>query len=203
MFCSKCGTQLTEGTAFCSTCGQPVSGPSPRADVAIAYALPVISPYAGFWLRVIAAIIDAILLGIPLLIVIGLLAVIMGISGGVQNLRPDEGPGALFAVLGVTFILAVLGIVVVGGWLYFALMESSGWQGTLGKKALGLYVTDLQGSRVTFGRASGRYFGGRFLGHVPLFGALYFFIDCIMAGLTSSKQALHDMIAGCLVLRKN
>ena len=42
----------------------------------------------------------------------------------------------------------------------------------------------------------------RFLGHVPGFGGLYFMVDCICAGFTERKQALHDMIASCLVLRK-
>ena len=159
--------------------------------------------YAGFWLRVVATILDAFVLAVPLFVVIAVLAVTMGIAGALQNIRPDEGPSAVLALVGFTFILAVLGVSVVVGWLYFAGLESSAWQGTLGKKALGLYVTDLHGNRVTFARASGRYFGGRFLGHVPGFGGLYFLIDCIMAGLTSGKQAIHDMIASTLVLRKS
>ncbi len=218
VFCSKCGAPLTEGTAFCSVCGTPVSGPSIAPSAPPTYVSPAIagaapaypvapiaalpSPYAGFWLRVIAAIIDSIFLGVPLVIAFIVLAVVMGIFGGLQNLRPDEGPEAILGVLGGAFIFAALSTSVLAGWIYFALMESSTWQGTLGKKAIGLFVTDLQGNRLTFARASGRYFGGRFLAHVPIFGGLYFFIDCIMAGLTSSKQAIHDMIAGCLVLRK-
>jgi len=81
-------------------------------------------------------------------------------------------------------------------WLYYAWMESSSWQGTLGKKALGLIVTDLEGRRVTFGRATGRYFSKMITGLIPLA------IGYIMAGFTAKKQAIHDMIAGCLVLRK-
>ncbi|MGB6469852.1 MAG: RDD family protein, partial [Candidatus Acidiferrales bacterium] len=69
------------------------------------------------------------------------------------------------------------------------------WQGTLGKRALGLLVTDLEGRRVSFGRASGRYFG-------KIVSALILMIGFIMAGFTEKKQALHDMLAGCLVLRK-
>ena len=81
-------------------------------------------------------------------------------------------------------------------WLYHALMESSEWQATVGKKALGLVVTDLDGRRVSFWRATGRHFAKIVTNMVPAF------IGYIMAGFTEKKQALHDMIAGCLTLRR-
>jgi len=80
-------------------------------------------------------------------------------------------------------------------WLYYALLESSAWQATLGKKALGLEVTDLEGRRISFGRATGRFFA-------KMISALILWIGFIMAGFTEKKQALHDMIAGTLVIRK-
>jgi uncharacterized RDD family membrane protein YckC len=98
------------------------------------------------------------------------------------------------AMLGVIFVL--LPITVVVTWLYFASMESSERQGTLGKMALGLFVTDMHGKRISFARASGRFFAKFITGLIP------FFIGYIMAGFTEKKQALHDMIAGCLVLKK-
>ncbi|HEX5422129.1 MAG TPA: RDD family protein, partial [Candidatus Acidoferrales bacterium] len=70
------------------------------------------------------------------------------------------------------------------------------YQGTPGKLALGLFVTDMEGKRVTFARASGRFFAKIITGLIPLF------IGYIMAGFTAKKQALHDMIASCLVLRR-
>ena len=85
-------------------------------------------------------------------------------------------------------------IAFVGVWLYFALMESSAWQATLGKKVLGLYVTDLEGRRLGFGRATGRYFAKAISNFTLLIGY-------VIAGFTKKKQALHDIIAGCLVLR--
>ena len=90
----------------------------------------------------------------------------------------------------------MLSVAIVGGWLYYAYCESSSWQGTLGKKALGLFVTDMEGRRVTFGRASGRFFAKIVSGLIP------FAIGYIMAGFTAKKQALHDIIASCLVLRR-
>ena len=83
----------------------------------------------------------------------------------------------------------------VAGWLYSALMESSANQGTLGKMALGLRVTDLEGRRISFGKATGRYFA-KFLSGMTLS------IGYIMAAFTAKKQALHDFVAGTLVLSK-
>jgi uncharacterized RDD family membrane protein YckC len=100
------------------------------------------------------------------------------------------------AFLGITFILGFFGIILVVSWLYYALSESSSWQGTLGKKILNLKVTDLAGQPISFGRASGRYFAKIITGLIPLM------IGYIMAGFTEKKQAIHDMIASCLVLRK-
>jgi len=80
-------------------------------------------------------------------------------------------------------------------WLYFAMMESSVYQATLGKMALGLQVTDRQGNRIGFARASGRFFGKIVSGMILLIGYM-------MAGWTERKQALHDMLADTLVVRK-
>jgi uncharacterized RDD family membrane protein YckC len=76
------------------------------------------------------------------------------------------------------------------------MMESSSWQGTLGKRALSIEVTDMAGQRISFGRASGRHFSKLITNLIP------FAIGYILAGFTEKKQALHDMIASCLVLRK-
>jgi uncharacterized RDD family membrane protein YckC len=87
-------------------------------------------------------------------------------------------------------------ISVVVQWLYHAYLESGEHQGTWGKQMLGVYVTDLMGNPITFGRASGRFFAKIVTGMIPLG------IGYIMAGFTARKQALHDMIASCLVLRR-
>jgi uncharacterized RDD family membrane protein YckC len=88
---------------------------------------------------------------------------------------------------------ALVGVVL--GWLYYALLESSPWQGTLGKKALNLAVTDLEGRRISFLRATGRHFA-------KLLSWFTLAIGFILAGLTAKKQALHDIIADCLVIRR-
>lgn len=136
--------------------------------------------YGGFWRRFVAYIIDAIVLSIvayPILMFAGL--------GDVEpGTEPEIGTG---------FWLAYLAVIVIN-WLYFALLESSGKQATLGKMALGMVVTDLDGNRVSFGKASGRFFG-------KILSGLILLIGYIMAAFTERKQALHDMLAGTLVLK--
>jgi uncharacterized RDD family membrane protein YckC len=86
-------------------------------------------------------------------------------------------------------------VAIVISWCYFAGMESSPMQATLGKRLLGLYVTDMEGNRLSFGQATGRYFGKMISGFMLTVG--YW-----LAGFTEKKQALHDIIANCLVLKR-
>jgi uncharacterized RDD family membrane protein YckC len=181
-----------------------VMPPAPSPGVAAAYAAATAAPpppYAGFWLRVLAAILDGFVLGIPVGCIIVALAIALGAGATLHNINPDDPPTAIIAAL-IGFIFLFIIVLAVGEWLYFALLEASSWQATVGKKVLGLYVTDLEGKRISFGRASGRFCAGRLLGLVAGVGGLYFLVSCICVGFTEKKQALHDMIAGCLVMKK-
>jgi uncharacterized RDD family membrane protein YckC len=223
MFCSKCGASVAEGNPFCGACGQPVAGHAAGAIVspapgALPGATPVYAPpeaaawqapaaqpavaYAGFWLRLVAALIDGLIISVPLAPVY--IFVFIGFLKNAQNLQDLQDPTMVWTVLGPKlFLFFILGIVaVIVNWLYHGLFESSSWQATPGKKALGLIVTDLEGRRITLARASGRFFSGRGATIIPSLGSMYYFIDCICVGFTDRKQALHDMIANCLVLRK-
>ena len=207
MFCSKCGAALAADTAFCQSCGNPVvrtalppSSPaivSPHAGVgAIVYASNV--TYAGFWLRLVAHLIDGFIIGFASILVIVPLFFLMGGTGLLTTLsragdHPD--PAQVWAFISL-FMLPIIAISLLGTWLYYAYLESGEKQGTWGKQVLSLYVTDLSGNRISFCRASGRFFSKIITGLIP-FGLGY-----IMAGFTERKQALHDMIASCLVLRK-
>lgn len=232
MFCTKCGTMAPDGARFCRTCGQPLDGtgaaepegaplnasaetadtppiaatmPSPAPPMATyppPLAPPTIilpAPYAGFWLRFVAYLIDGAIMGVIFGAIIAIAFATLG-AGFFRGLaRPnvyDRPINPLFpaAFLGVLFVLVP--IITVITWLYFAGMESSERQGTLGKMALGLFVTDMHGKRISFARATGRFFAKFITGLIP------FFIGYIMAGFTEKKQALHDMIASCLVLKK-
>lgn len=144
---------------------------------------------AGFWKRFAAAFIDGIVSGIAVLVIAAPILTLMMLSVVSDVEEPD--PRALSAVFeGATNLLA-LAI----GWIYFAAMESSPLQGTLGKLALRIRVTDLGGDRIGFGKATGRYFG-KFLSGLLLFAGF------IMAAFTERKQGLHDKLAGCLVVNR-
>ena len=96
-----------------------------------------------------------------------------------------------FPGVAVTFISIKLFV----AYPYFALMESSRWQGTLGKLAMGIKVTDLNGQRISFGRATGRYFLRAVSVVLLMFGYLVSF--------SGKKQTWHDYIAKTLMVRRN
>jgi uncharacterized RDD family membrane protein YckC len=142
--------------------------------------------HAGFWLRVVAYLIDGVILS-P--VFVALYLVVDG-SSTVPALMQPGGlvPFRVFPSLWLAWFLIP--------WLYFALCESSAWQATPGKLALGLRVTDEYGRRIGFGRATGRFFG-------KLVSGMILDIGYMLAGWTARKQALHDLMAGCCVVRKH
>ena len=144
--------------------------------------------YAGFWLRLAAYLIDSLLLGF----VLGnlLLRPLLGRPGGI----PADNPWFLFTDTSPQVTALVL-LFLMGNWVYFSLSESSRWRATLGKKALGLAVVDLEGKRISFARASGRFFA-------KILSSMTFLVGFLMAGFTQKKQALHDLVTGCLVIKK-
>lgn len=130
--------------------------------------------YAGFGSRLLAYIIDLFITAIASGF-LGVLAVAADPSADVDSLSQ-----------GIGFLLT---------WLYFAGYESSGWQATFGKYCMGLKVTDLERNRIGFWKATGRHFGKIISGAILLIGF-------IMAAFTEKKQALHDKMAGCLVVER-
>jgi uncharacterized RDD family membrane protein YckC len=161
----------------------------PAGGMPLAYGVASYAPqwgveYAGFWLRFVAAFIDGLVTGVGGAIIGGIIGGIAGGSGYGPN-TPAWG--------GVSAVIQLLSIVM--GWLYSALMESSKTQATLGKMALGLRVTDLEGRRISFGKATGRHFG-------KIVSWIILAIGFMMAGWTEKKQALHDIMAGTLVVKK-
>lgn len=156
--------------------------------------------YAGFWLRVAAYLIDSLVMSAGGLLIA--IPVIIGIVGFAVGLEGVENPEDFLesgrwmyvgGIIGLILLASLLGMVM--GWLYYALMESSKYGGTLGKIAVGIKVVDMNGNKVTFGKATGRYFS-RIVTNMTLF------VGYIMAGFTEKKQALHDIIAGCLVITR-
>lgn len=154
--------------------------------------------YAGFWLRLVALIIDGIIIGVvqsfifvPILAALGLG---FASSADMMDLSdPDQAAGfiaSITALIGGYWILSLTIQV-----LYSTFMESSKLQATVGKLALGLKVTDLQGNKLDFVKALIRNLS-KIISNCTLL------IGYIMAGFTEKKQALHDMIASTLVVKK-
>jgi len=154
--------------------------------------------YAGFWQRFLALVIDSILIGVirSILVVPILAAIGLSFVNDMQNLDASNtndliGMFAAFAAaaMAMTAISSIISL------LYFSFMESSKYQASVGKLALGLIVTDMEGNRIDFGKALLRNIG-------KFVSAFILLIGYIMAAFTDKKQALHDMIASTLVLKK-
>ena len=135
--------------------------------------------YAGFWMRVIAYVIDWVLVEAVMVVVAILVG--MGLEGGTMEALTGN-------TLGLVGLLVGLG--------YWAVLESSSRQATVGKMVVGLKVTDLQGNRISFARALGRTLA-------KLLSGLLLLIGYFMVAFTARKQGLHDKLAGTLVVHKN
>lgn len=172
MHCTQCGTANAGNSLFCVQCGVAlqsgavVSAPAPKI-------------YAGFWIRVGAYLIDYVILTIAGFIAMFLLGLALGMFAGVSSAGSSIG-------LFLAWLLFP--------WLYSALFECGPRQATLGKQAVNLKVTDLEGKRISFGRATGRYFAEWITG-------LTLGIGYVMTAFTARRQSLHDMIASTVVVR--
>ena len=132
--------------------------------------------YAGFWRRLAAHIIDNIILEVALFIMLA--------PFGISLMNPALGE----IIMMVPASLAI-------GWLYYALLESSKYQATLGKMVLGIKVTNMQGQKISFARATGRHFA-------KMISGIILGIGFLMIAFTKKKQGLHDIIADCLVIKE-
>jgi uncharacterized RDD family membrane protein YckC len=140
--------------------------------------------YGGFWIRVVAYIIDGIILNIGL----GIVGMFLGIS-----LIPAD-PAHTDPIEAMSQMGTFQGLALVASWLYFSLMESSARGATVGKMAVGLRVVDEQGQRISFLRATGRFFA-------KFISALILLIGYFMVAFTDRKRGLHDIMAGTLVVK--
>ena len=151
--------------------------------------------YAGFWLRFVAAIIDGILLGAviyPIITILGIGAV----ANSAESMESMDEAQAMSAMGGMMAMGFATNAVVFVIWtLYYSLMESSSKQASVGKMVLGLKVTDVNGNKLDFVKALIRNAS-------KLISSFILCIGYIMAGFTEKKQALHDMIASTLVVKK-
>jgi uncharacterized RDD family membrane protein YckC len=208
MFCIRCGTNLPAGAAFCASCGAPATTGTDASGAAVPPPAAISGPwaavpaepfgarvtpnYGGFWRRFWSYLIDRFILGVVFLPV-GFMVLMPRLATESAGWTDTDLPAeAITALLGA--ILTVAFLALLGSWFYYALMQSSSRQATLGQLALGLRVTDLEGRRISFARASGRHFATVLTG-------LTFGIGYLIVLFTTRKQALHDLVAGTLVVR--
>ncbi len=162
---------------YCKKCGKETPGDAKFCD-GCGQPLEVLtndsSQYGGFWIRFSAYVIDGVIVLISTLLASFLL----------RATYPADN----------TFVYADTIMSLTIAWVYAAVLHSSSWQATLGKKLLGLKVVDYEGARISFGRATGRYFA-------ELLSLILLGIGFIMVAFTKKKQALHDKMAGTLVVR--
>jgi uncharacterized RDD family membrane protein YckC len=202
IFCSKCGAQNSATAQACQNCGvtlssslAPTQAAAPARAYApappVAYAPPSI--YGGFWIRFLAHLIDHVILGAvaaPLFFITVLPSIIRIAHQAERDQEPS--PEMIIAIVSSAFVYIALAFV--GQWLYEALLTSSTWQGTIGKRVLRLKVVDEAGNRIGFGRATGRFFA-------KILSSMFLYIGFIMIGFTERKTGLHDMLAGTKVLK--
>jgi uncharacterized RDD family membrane protein YckC len=183
MYCTQCGTQNPDDAKFCHHCGHQLAADSTALS----------TQYAGFWRRFVAYVIDRLILGIPsgILVLVFIVPSIVSLVGGLCD--PERIPFAILSFV-MSWVWLIL-VIVIGHLLYFVWFESSRFQATPGKMLLGIVVTDISEKRVSFLRALGRNLG-KIISHWILN------IGFLMAGVTAKKQALHDMMADCLVVMK-
>ena len=188
MICPQCGADITGGAELCPRCGE--RAPDPSAGLASPTPVPVALRqvvYAGFWRRAAAYVFDILLLSLLLnpLILEPLIAR--------NGISPEElysfSSGHARQIFAIQMLIGFV------AWVYWAVLESSPWRATLGKKLFGIEVTDLHGRRISFARATGRHFAKNL-------SLLMLGIGFLMAGFTERRQAFHDILASCLVVKK-
>lgn len=165
--------------------GFPPSPPPPTFRTPPPAPIPTDVVYAGFIRRWAALLLDGLVLGAISFVLIFALVMAVGLSVLGHGHQPDPALAAWFLLI----YPLVFGVAL----LYYSLQESSVHQATLGKRALGIKVTDLDGRRISWKHAIGRWFAAA-LSHLTMD------IGFLMAAFTERKQALHDMVAGTLVV---
>ncbi len=152
-------------------------------------AAPTALRYAGFWIRVAAAIIDGLLLGV----VNVALGMLVGFALGSRfMLSPNPDPQQLGRFIIFEAVLYFLGLAI--GATYETLMVGK-YGATLGKMACGLKVVTPEGEPISYLKAFGRYFA-------KMLSYLICYIGCIMVGFDDEKRGLHDRICNTRVIFK-
>lgn len=206
-FCASCGTplglpaQATQTAPYSGGPYAPAPGFAPYAGSyppgvpyagwqvpnGMTIALPaapggaLMAPYAGFWLRFAAWLLDMFAIAVITFAVAAIAIIVLDLAA--------PNPGGYDSNRTVLMQVALIAV----PWLYYTVAESSRHQGTFGKRMIGLRVVDESGRRISFARANGRFWSKQL-------SALMLGIGYLVCAFTQRKQALHDLISGCYVV---
>jgi uncharacterized RDD family membrane protein YckC len=160
--------------------------------------------YAGFWIRVVAAIVDAIALWIVWSLILLVLPA-DPVAPPPENRDFDAWIDYASSLVSPRQMIVYSLIV----WAYFAFQESSSAQATLGKRMMGIRVSSENGARLNLVTASLRAWPIYLPSVAALAGtgvsslvALIAFISCIAIAFSARKQGLHDKMAGAVLTRR-
>ena len=174
--------------------------PSPPAQTSRPPALPQAAPPlpernpAPLRRRFLAWAIDWAVLFVPVLIVFAFAYVVWLIRGPLEHRDPEtarQERELLWRNLRELVFMVAIGF----AWIYAAGLESSRWQGTVGKQCMGLVVTDEAGARLGFLRATGRH-AAKYLSALPLF------LGFMAALFNPQRLTWHDRLAGTRVVER-
>jgi uncharacterized RDD family membrane protein YckC len=189
MLCPGCGATVESSIVFCAQCGYSIARRSEPLR------------YAGFLPRAAAAVIDFVLMTPLILVLLFFLFPRVTPEDYAADVRVQQGADRSNAAWH-RFLqqeMRILGALAlstfIASWPYYTLLESSPTQATIGKMIMRLKVTDLDGRRIRWGRANARYLG-RWISGLPYCAGYLFPL------FTARKQALHDLMSRCLVLKK-
>lgn len=172
-YCPTCGKEIEYKEAeICPNCGVriPNQVSTERA------------PYAGFLIRLVAALIDSIIVFIPVCIIEFLLTSMFFVHHFERGFHPPFFP------MGIPMI--IIGIII--GWIYYAVQESSTYQATLGKRAVGVKVVNESFEQITLSQATVRFI----IKEIPILNL----ISYIVLIVDEKKQGLHDKAARTFVV---
>lgn len=143
--------------------------------------------YAGFWRRLIAVILDQIILIVARFFIYGALGLMVYAMLYLFDVRDHHT--LIFSIGGGVLTLVDMWLT----WIYFAMMESSSLQGSLGKLALGIRVYHVDNRPLKFEEATVRYFA-------KILSAASLSVGYLLAAFSSKKQALHDFVAHAVLV---
>jgi uncharacterized RDD family membrane protein YckC len=207
MYCPKCGKETEESGNFCQSCGANLKELQKRPFARKRVGSIKTEKFAGLGGRFLGGLIDLVFLFLFDVMAAAIIAIVVWLLSRPNPLteairmlnqyyhhlpRTDATGQAVNAIIPPQIVFSIFIFLVLIPWIYFAYLYSSKNQGTLGNMAVRVAVTDMQGNRITFGRATLRFFGM----YLCLFTLL---IGFLIIAFTGYRQGLHDKIAATLV----